>query len=337
MPPTKLAFFRYLLIDEMIRSRTRPYPTKEELLEACSERFGISSISTIEKDIAAMRLDFDAPIVYSKKFKGYVYEDPEYKFLSVNLSEDELLALSFVETFLGEFRNMPIFSQFAVAVDKVLDGLELTKRLQTEKKYLQGAIQIEQAPYLKGSDKLGELLRYVAEKQVIEIAYQKYGNATSKEYLVSPYLLKEYKNMWYLVGYHHQSCEVRTFGIDRITEIYPQALLFHSQEAVGFDADSFYSYCIGVTALNEKPQEIMLRFAPFVANYIKAQPLHDSQVILSDDPEKGCLVSLRLIINYELKSLILSYGASVCVEKPEVLAKSIEAEIASAFQKYRNL
>ncbi|WP_027003950.1 helix-turn-helix transcriptional regulator [Hugenholtzia roseola] len=334
MPPTKLAFFRYLLIDEMLRSRSRPFPTKEEILEACNEKFGVNSISTIEKDMAAMRLDFDAPIYYDKRQKGYAYQDPEYKFLSVNLSEDEMLALSFVETLLGEFRNMPIFSLFSVAVDKVLDGLELTKKLHTEKRHLQQAIQIEQAPYLKGSDKLGDLLRYIAEQKVIEVSYQKYGSESTKDYLVHPYLLKEFRNMWYLIGYHEASGEVRTFGIDRITQVLPQEKDFLPQEKVNFDAESFYFYCIGVTALSEKPAEIRLRFEPFLANYVKAQPLHHTQEIIEDDEQKGCLLRLRLIINHELKMLILGYGAGVCVEAPASLAAEIRREFEKGVAQY---
>ena len=39
----------------------------------------------------------------------------------------QLMALEFVEGFLEEFKYMPIFSEFSGAVDKVIDGLEITR------------------------------------------------------------------------------------------------------------------------------------------------------------------------------------------------------------------
>ncbi|MBX2841501.1 MAG: WYL domain-containing protein, partial [Flammeovirgaceae bacterium] len=217
MPSSKLAFFRYLLIDRMLRDRQHQYPTKQDLLEACEEKFGVRSISTIEKDLNAMRLEFDAPVEYNKRMKGYYYSDSSFKLLSVNLTEENLVALGFVETFLEEFRFMPIFGEFSNAIDKVLDGLEITRNFGRESMAVDKFIQIDKSPYFKGSDNLSQLIQVIADQNVIQIEYRKFNAATDKAYTVHPYLLKEFKNLWYLVGYVMEYKEVRTFGVDRIT------------------------------------------------------------------------------------------------------------------------
>ncbi len=334
MPSTKLAFLRFMLIDQMLRNKFKKYPTKEEFLEACNEKFGVNSISTIEKDLNAMRLDFDAPIVYDKKNKGYEYSDKGYKFLSVNLSEDNLVALSFVETILKDFKDMPIFAEFSDAVDKVLDGVEITRTLKNNPlKSFHQCVQIDKMPYFKGSALLSDLIRLVSNNKVVKISYRKFNADNSKDYTIHPYLLKEYKNMWYLLGYVGDYQEVRTFGIDRIEAITPIDVPFLSPQKVNFDADSFYKYCIGVTTLSAIPEKIILQFSPSAANYIKTQPIHHTQKILSHD-EEGCTVELNLVINYELQREILSYGSQIKVLEPQNLVLQIKEDLANSKEQY---
>lgn len=334
MPQSKLAFIRYMLIDQLIRNRHKPFPTKEELLEACSERFGVRSISTIEKDLNAMRMEFEAPIEYSKKEKGYYYSDPNYKFLTVNLSDDQLKALSFVETFLQEFKYMPIFNEFSDAVDKVLDGLEITRNFGNDLRSVNQFIQIDKSPYYKGSDILSRLIKLIADRKTVSIRYQKFGAEQEKDYLIHPYLLKEFRNFWYLIGYVPDYQQVRTFGVDRIVEVNEASIPYLPEDAVGFDANNFFTYCYGITALDGKAERIILSFKPFRGNYIKSQPLHPSQKILVDNEEE-LRIELLLINNFELRDLLLSYGSDVRVLAPAPLADTIRQILQASWQRYQ--
>ena len=84
MPVIKNALLRYRVIDRAIRNNYNPFPSKEQLRQACEEEiFGSLEgehicHSTIEKDLFAMRMEHDAPIVYSKKHRGYFYSDESY-------------------------------------------------------------------------------------------------------------------------------------------------------------------------------------------------------------------------------------------------------------------
>jgi predicted DNA-binding transcriptional regulator YafY len=335
MPSSKLAFFRFMLIDQLLRNKFKKYPSKEEILAACNEKFGVSSLSTIEKDLNAMRLEFDAPILYNKKQKGYEYSDKNYKFMAVNLSEDNLVALSFVETILKDFKDMPIFAEFSDAVDKVLDGVEITRTLKNNPlKSFHQCVQIDKMPYFKGSALLSDLIRWVSNNKVVQLSYRKFNADSNKVYTVHPYLLKEYRNMWYLLGYVADYQEVRTFGIDRIEGVEVIDSPFLSPQTVDFDADSFYKYCIGVTMLSAVPERILLHFMPQAANYIKAQPIHHTQQIIKSDEETGCIVALNLVINFELKREILSYGSQVKVIEPAQLADEIQTDLANAAHSY---
>ena len=67
-----------------------------------------------------------------------------------------------------------------------------------------------------------------------------------------------------------------------------------------------------------------LSFDPIQSNYLRSQPLHHSQKVLKES-EKVFIFSVDLVINYELKSLLQSFGDKVKVLEPKSLADEMKA------------
>jgi len=67
---------------------------------------------------------------------------------------------------------------------------------------------------------------------------------------------------------------------------------------------------------------IQIKFIPEQAPYIKTKPLHGSQRIISEN-EDGLIIQIEVIPNYELESLILSFGDSCEVISPTFLRQKI--------------
>ena len=72
MPISKSAYRRYKIIDLIIRNTSKPYPSIEDIQDACLDKLDFfPSENTIEKDIKNMKLPepdgFDAPIKYCRK------------------------------------------------------------------------------------------------------------------------------------------------------------------------------------------------------------------------------------------------------------------------------
>ena len=136
MPHIKNALIRYRIIDRMLRNKYKPHPSKEALRSACEDAlFGSESgvhicASTIEKDLFTMKMEHDAPIRYSKKNGGYFYEDPDFSINDVPLSEDELASIRFAVSTLQQFREVPFFQQFGMAIDKIVDRVAVGEQSQ---------------------------------------------------------------------------------------------------------------------------------------------------------------------------------------------------------------
>jgi predicted DNA-binding transcriptional regulator YafY len=339
MPANKYALLRYRIIDRCIGNRQRPFPDKEALRQACEdELYGSSderiSLSTIEKDIYAMRnesnLGYYAPIAYSKTNKGYYYEDPDYTIDSMPLSEEDVAAIHLAASTLRQFRGIPLFKTSEAAIDKILDRLSLhPSRGDAD---LEQYVQFETAPSYRGGEYLPVLLDCIQNRKVVEFEYEKYTGSKSRKYTLYPYLLKEYRNRWYIIGMNPEKHDIATFGLDRITA--PPVALNKSYEiSSAFNSDLYFKHSIGITSVQEIPQRIHLRFTPLTGKYVESQPLHQSQQIIRND-EVALEIELFLSVTKELLMQIHSYGSDVEVKAPESLRKQISNNLERTLKQY---
>jgi len=89
---------------------------------------------------------------------------------------------------------------------------------------------------------------------------------------------------------------------------------------------------VGINAsLGDKPEEIVLSCQPYLGNLLKSLPVHPSQKIISET-DTETLVSLKVVVNYELKQRLLMMADQSVVVSPEHL-KTEMLEIISKAQK----
>ena len=333
MPKNKEAAIRYRIIDKCLRNKQKPFPTLTDMVEKCEEVLGKSfSESTIQKDIYSMRFDeglgFNALIGYDKVRKGYFYEDENYTIASVPLNDEELQAIQFAASVLDQFKGVGMLEQFSHAINKITEAVNLEKSLGSDKNF----IQVEQAPYFRGSEWLSVIANAIGNEEALQISYLPFDNEKLREYIYHPYLLKEYRNRWYVIGWDDHAGMIRTFGLDRIENIKKAEIPYKYAE---FKPSLYFSHTIGITVGDLDPREVVLSFSPLQGKYIKTQPLHSSQKILIDNA-KEFRIKLDILINYELLMLILGYGKEVEVIKPQSLRDEVRRVLEQALAHYQN-
>lgn len=338
MPSNKYALLRYRIIDRCISNRQRPFPSKEDLRRACEEALYGSdgdqiSLSTIDKDLWAMRnegdLGYYAPIAYSKLEKGYYYEDPDFTINDINLNDEDLAALNLAAETLVQFRDIPLFRQYHHAIDKVVSRLRVSR--DPNDRAGDAFIQFEEAPEVKGLEHLEPLLHAIRNHKAIHFRYQKFNDQEPSDRTVHPYLLKEYRNRWYLISWEPENQDYRTYALDRITEVRSSDLGFDWR--ADFDRDRFFQHSIGITELDTAPVQVELLAEPLLGKYMESQPLHRSQT-LSWQADGKALISLKVLITFELMAEILSYGSAIEVKSPASLRQRIQENLSKALQRY---
>ena len=338
MPANKYALLRYRIIDRCLKNTGKPYPSREDLRSACEEALYGSggdaiSLSTIDKDIWAMKnegeLGYYAPISFSRTHGGYFYEDPEYSISELSLGDDDLQALRFAVATLDQFKSVPIFSQYESAIEKLISRVNISPR--PDEKGLDNYIQFERSSVAKGTEWLGELLECIKSKNVVEISYRKFQDNVLKQYLIHPYLLKEYDNRWYVIAWNEERKVTVTFGLERIEALKKQKSKFEIQK--NFNPDLFFKYSIGITENTSSPEIVRVSFDAYAGRYLISQPLHPSQKIVEESPERVVL-EWKILITEEVYSFILSHGNRAQVLSPEGLKGEIKNRLKQAITFY---
>lgn len=326
------------MIDCCLTNSAAPYPDKDTLRRACEEALYGSegehiSESTIEKDLWAMRneseLGYYAPIRYSKEHRGYYYEEEDYSINSLSLNDEDLEAIRFAATTLYQFRSVPIFKQYEHAIEKIIDRMNIHPDLDDVE--LSRYVQFEQAEAAGGTEWLSPVLAAIKSNKQLLITYRKFNSEEQKEYLVDPYLLKEYRNRWYLIAQVAERERIQTFGLERMVQVKENGQRFRHSE--NFNPDLFFKHSIGISQAESEATEILLRFNPDEAPYLKTLPIHSSQQIISENNHE-LLIRLYVLETYELYSLLLSYGDKVEVLSPSRLRERFKGVLESALKKY---
>jgi predicted DNA-binding transcriptional regulator YafY len=338
MPANKYALLRYRIIDRCLKNTGKPYPSREDLRSACEEALYGSggdaiSLSTIDKDIWAMKnegeLGYYAPISFSRTHGGYFYEDPEYSISELSLGDEDLQALRFAVATLDQFKSVPIFSQYESAIEKLISRVNISPR--PDEKGLDNFIQFEKSSVAKGTEWLGELLECIKTRTAVGIAYRKFQDNVLKQYLIHPYLLKEYDNRWYVIAWNEERKVTVTFGLERIEELKKQKTKFDIQK--NFNPDLFFKYSIGITENTSSPEVVRVSFDAYAGRYLISQPLHPSQKIVEESPERVVL-EWKILITEEVYSFILSHGNRAQVLSPMGLKSEIKNRLEQAINFY---
>jgi predicted DNA-binding transcriptional regulator YafY len=339
MPANKYALLRYRIIDRCLTNPGRPFPTKEDLRQACEEALYGSdgehiSISTVEKDLWAMRNEADlgyyAPIEYHRDERGYHYTEESYSINDVQLNDDDLDAIRFATNTLIQFRDLPIFQQFDQALGKIADRLTVSPNLETDG--MDKFIQFESTPHASGSQHLGPLLQAIRSRSVVKLGYAKFqdSNETST-YNLHPYLLKEYRNRWYLLGWDCDKQRIRTFGCDRIEsmEILSDGRF---QMQPSFDPNNYFAHALGITVLGDgKPERIEFECDALLSKYLQTQPLHHSQHIREEGETH--IVGLEVMPTFELLQWLQAHASEITVLQPKHIQDAVIHKLESALNR----
>jgi predicted DNA-binding transcriptional regulator YafY len=335
MPLNKEAFIRYRILDQCLSNKKKPFPKIFDFMRAYEEVLGKSfSQRTINLDLQAMRddmaLGFMAPIKYSRQYNGYYYEDENYSISSIKLSETELDSIGFATKVLQQYKGIGLFNQFDEAVDKIMNAISI-KNILTDKEETE-IIQLEKIHSFKGSEWLNIILNAIKNHEVINISYKKFSSDEMKELVVHPYLLKEYRNRWYMIGMTDRKKLVSTYGLDRIDKIVvlPKEKFIFSPD---FNASIYFKHAYGITTFEGKPHKVQLRFENNFAKYILTQPMHETQKVLKQNAQ-NLDIEIEVGITPELIQDILSYGNKVQVLRPKILIEQIKKSLEDTTAHY---
>ena len=201
----------------------------------------------------------------------------------------------------------------------LLDSFNLFKALSLTNNY-SDFIQFESRT-AKGTEHIYGLLQAIKNKFFIEIKYHKFYESKAESVTVNPYLIKQFKGLWYLLCLKIEINEIRTYALDRILSFDIKKEKFTVSKEL--DLANYFKNCFGIITLdNAKPEKIVFSFNNEQANYIKNYPLHESQSIIKEANDRTTF-EISVYVTYDLIMELLSYGEEIEIVSPKSLIKEI--------------
>ncbi len=338
MPVNRNALIRYRTIDKCLQNRRRKW-TIDDLLDACSDALyeyeGIDtsiSMRTIRLDLNAMRSDklgYNAPIIVTDK-KYYSYEDPAYSITNIPLTPQDLGILQEVSHLLRQFKGFSHFGDVSEMVNRLED------KIYSEQHQQASVIDFEKNELLTGLQWLDILHKAIIAQTTLQLTYQSFKARNAADIIFYPYLLKEYRNRWFILGMSRKRKEILTFALDRIQNILSlpdEPYRLHKN----FDPQTYFSDIIGVTRnAGDSPTHITFFVSYFHAPYIKTKPIHPSQKIV-EETKAGTIFSIDVIPNFELERELIGFGEGLKVLSPPSLVRCMKRKAKQLFQLYHTL
>ncbi len=335
MATNKHAIIRYQTLDNCFRNTGRRYFI-EDLMQACSE--AIEKYTGFEVKISRRQIFGD--ITFMKENEGYLielddrckdgkrvyyrYKDVNFSILNqpMNIKEEQQLREAILT--LSRFKGMPQFDwveELAMKLETKLNLKDVTSKV----------IEFDENKYLVGKNYISDLYEAILSKQVLNIQYKSFKVDVPIEIVFHPYYLKQYNNRWFVFGRNQIYNSIQNLSLDRIITIEEAQIEYIENDLVDFS--EYFEDIIGVSIEQSPIQKVVLKVEKSLLPYIQTKPLHESQFIKPFD-ENYELVVIKVMPNYELESLILSFGERVEVMEPEAMRWKLKERIKKLSELY---
>ena len=195
---------------------------------------------------------------------------------------------------------------------------------------ISGRIMLENVPSAR--EHLPVIIDALKQNRRIRFSYKSYTRSLPTDGIVlEPYFVKIFKQLWYVIGRNVKEGKIKTYSLDRISNLNLMQDTFAMPEDV--KPSEFFKDCFGIITNSNRPKRIVLRVEPTQAKYFRALPLHGSQQ--EEVHDHYSIFSYRMRITYDLKEEIMSHGASIEVLEPEELKVLIRTELENALSQYK--
>lgn len=339
MPTNKNALIRYKYLDRLLSDHHHYYDI-HDLTEKVNEMLyedGFSEVTQrcIEKDLNTLEYaPFSAPIErFSKNGKRCIaYSKRSFSIFTKELSDEEANLLREVLNTIGQFDGLDNFKW----LEDFKIGLGLEERRQI--------ISFSNNPYLKNSNLLGMLFDVISNEVVIHLSYHTFSDSTIRSIDFHPYLLKQYNERWFLLGAADSTKFILNFALDRIDKVEP--LPERKYEPCPKNLIGLFENIVGVTYYEDRPIEHILFWVSDVSkDYVITKPLHKSQTMCEGEEEQrlrvqypclsgGSFFSIDCIRNYELISILSSFGKELLVLSGGEVQEELINNINEAIKRY---
>lgn len=290
-----------------------------ELASLCSV-----DVRTIYRDLRALETELYVPIWQNKKHRGLVegYNIPSVPF-SLMEATYVFLSVRLLQNYSRWYDHniASAFSKLKKVVPPVL------------KQHIQNFLDWEENQ--PKDDKLIHsfevLVNAWLSQHCITILYQDFDNP-AQEYTIDPYFIDPtaLSHICYVIGYNHATQSIEAFRLNHIEKMKVESETFTISP--DFNVIEFLNSSWGLD-LTGSVEIVKLHFPPNLTRAVSAARYHHTQ-ILELQGDGSLIMTVRVKVNHDFCSWILSWGDEVEVLEPKSLREDMIKTIDSLRKKY---
>jgi proteasome accessory factor C len=316
---------KVVLLDRLLKNSKYCVPLKKILRElSCSD-------ATFHRVRDFMQTNLNAPISYSRKYKGYYYENNDevsFELPGFWLTKNEIDALLCIDMavenlqqgFLGEILK-PIRSRFEAMLKAQRSSLSsLRKKIRIIPICSRGC----------NDDIFRIVSSAIINDKRLKIRHVNLADNTISERTISPQALVRYRDNWYVDAYCHLRNGLRSFALNRIKTADIDDEKF--QKVSQHDMESFFASSYGI--FNGTAEHVaVINFSGIAAREVCDEKWHPKQ---EGEWINGDVYRLTFPYgnSHELEMDILKWGKYACVVEPEDLKENIKVKITEMMKIY---
>jgi len=222
----------------------------------------------------------------------------------------------------------------SIYFDDIIQTLQLVDKALYFKGLLQNSSDVLQyfsfyATNFKGFEWIDVIVKAIEYKSIIKFNHKRFITHEESIREIEPYLLKEYLDRWYVIGYDRTVKENRSFGLDRISDL--EIVNKKFKKVKSKEIKQQFENTIGL--VYSEPVIVRLSFNNRLIDYFKANPWHKDYKIIEETEDK-LIVEFLLSLNYELEQRILMHNRNVIVIEPKVLKDRVKYLLQETLKQY---
>ena len=299
---------------------TRGFPSLGELSEATSV-----TTRTVKRDLAFLRDEFNAPVEYCRKNKGYYFTVDGWSLPLQKITEGDLLSFFIAENALKLTGQNASALQLKHSLAKI--ALLLPDEVVVNLTTLGENISFESLPYAPADSlRLKQLAVFAISQQTIEFDYYSPHKQRKTHRRADPYLLHNFAGDWFAVSYDHLRKDFRDFHIGRMSNVKETASYFKKLKS--FNAEDYLKRGF-LMMRGGRLTEVVIHFDAYQAQWIRERGLFHPEEKREELPDKSLKLSFKIGAQglEAVARFCLQYAGHCRVEKPKKLKEIVRKKL----------
>lgn len=321
-----------------ILERYRFGRTLSEMRDELVQELGLTSLHTrsVRRDVEALQAaGFD--IVSTEADRGRVWKiGPRFKGThKITASATELMALSLGRDLMHPLAGTPFWLGIESFWTKIQEGLpDGVWAHYTKYRKILHVLGMPAKSYERHQGMLKTINRAILEHRVLEIEYQRLGQAHASPRKIEPYGIAFHQSSLYVIA---DACDaadqdnpVRHLKLDRFQKA--TALDDWFKPRADFDLEEHLQHSLGMFA-GRKTKRFKIRISAYAAPWVEEDPWHPEQEI-KKHADGSITLTVRAAHDMEVIPRVLSLGTEAELLSPAVSRKVIAQTISELHTKY---